>query len=39
MILFGETLTPPLILGAVLTVVGVAIITLRRPKLAALDQG
>ncbi|MCE3005306.1 MAG: EamA family transporter [Rickettsiales bacterium] len=39
MILFGETLTPPLILGAVLTVVGVAIITLRRPKLAELDQG
>jgi O-acetylserine/cysteine efflux transporter len=39
MIMFKETLTPPLILGAFLTVLGVAIITLRRPKLAELDQG
>lgn len=39
MAMFGESLTLPLLLGAALTVVGVAIITLRRPKLAQLDQG
>lgn len=39
MAMFGESLTLPLMLGAALTVVGVAIITLRRPKLAQLDQG
>jgi O-acetylserine/cysteine efflux transporter len=39
MAMFGESLTLPLMLGAALTVVGVAIITLRRPKLAELDQG
>jgi O-acetylserine/cysteine efflux transporter len=38
-LLFDEALTWPLMLGGVLTVVGVAIITLRRPRLAELDQG
>jgi len=38
MFFFGETLNTPLIIGAVLTVAGVAIITIRRPKLAELER-
>jgi O-acetylserine/cysteine efflux transporter len=38
MIFFGEKLTIELMIGALLTVAGVAIITLRRPKLAELER-
>lgn len=38
MIFFGERMTIELIVGALLTVAGVAIITLRRPKLAELER-
>jgi O-acetylserine/cysteine efflux transporter len=38
MVFYHETLTLPLIIGAALTVAGVAIITIRRPKLAELER-
>ncbi|MFZ4125282.1 MAG: DMT family transporter [Rickettsiales bacterium] len=38
MIFFGERMTAELVVGALLTVAGVAIITLRRPKLAELER-
>ncbi len=38
MVFYNETLTPLLLIGGALTIVGVAIITVRRPKLALLDK-
>ncbi len=38
MVLFGEALTLQVILGSALTLVGVAIITIRRPKLAVTEH-
>jgi O-acetylserine/cysteine efflux transporter len=37
-LIFDETLTPRVIVGGLITLVGVAIITLRRPKLAELEH-
>lgn len=37
-LIFGETVTWQMILGAALTIIGVGIITLRRPRLAALEK-
>lgn len=38
MFFFGDTLTWQIIIGAVLTVAGVAVITFRRPKLAEMER-
>jgi len=38
MLVYGEALSPTLLAGAGLTIFGVAIITVRRPKLAVLDK-
>lgn len=37
-IVYHEPLSPTLIIGGMLTIVGVAIITLRRPRLAVMDK-
>lgn len=38
MVVYGETVTTLLITGGMMTILGVAIITVRRPKLALLDK-
>jgi O-acetylserine/cysteine efflux transporter len=38
MVVYDEHITPMLIIGGLITIVGVAIITVRRPKLAVLDK-
>lgn len=38
MFMYDEHITPMLIVGGVLTIIGVGIITVRRPKLALLDK-
>lgn len=38
MAVYGETVTPLLIAGGLMTILGVGIITVRRPKLALLDK-
>lgn len=38
MAVYGEQITPMLIIGGILTIAGVGIITVRRPKLALLDK-
>ena len=38
MLVYDEHITPMLIIGGLLTILGVGLITVRRPKLALLDK-